>query len=235
MQKKLNTEQIAAFYHDIFVEQQLRHFKKIISKDFNKVVVDVGGGCGFFARALKDELNLSVRVIDSDPISVSRALDLGVDAICEDALSVKHYGDEGVICFNLILHHLVSDSEEKTRLLQVNALKAWKGAGVKIFVNEYIYESWGWNLSGKLIYQITKNNLLSSLGKMVSNFAPTLHANTFGIGVRFRGSKEWRDIFKAEGFKILTEIEGEDEGISWARRLLFIKTIKRNSFLLEID
>ena len=178
---------------------------------------------------------MQVRVIDSDPISVSRALDLGVDAICEDALLVTHQGDEGIICFNLILHHLVSDSEEKTRLLQVNALKAWKGTGAKLFVNEYIYESWCFDLSGKVIYLITKSPILSALGKFVSSLVPSLHANTFGIGVRFRSSQEWRDIFTAEGFRVIREIEGDKEGISIPRRLLFIKTIKRNSFLLEID
>ena len=53
MQKKLNNQQIAAFYNDVFVEQQILHFRKIISRDFSKVIVDVGGGAVFSPELLK--------------------------------------------------------------------------------------------------------------------------------------------------------------------------------------
>lgn len=45
MQKTLNAEQIAAFYHDGFVSQQVAHFKQLCFPlvESQKVVVDIGG------------------------------------------------------------------------------------------------------------------------------------------------------------------------------------------------
>ena len=65
MQKKLNAEQVAAFYHDRFVQQQVEHFKRIALPSFEtgKVVIDIGGGCGYFASAIKKELDIPTRVI----------------------------------------------------------------------------------------------------------------------------------------------------------------------------
>jgi hypothetical protein len=233
MQKILNPEQIEAFYHDQFVQQQVEHFKKIALSSFenNRVVVDVGGG-GYFASAIAKELGVPVRVIDRDPVSVDVAKLLGVDAVVGDALHLDKKDDEGTVCFNLILHHLVADTEAATKQLQSNAIAAWKGDGVKVFVNEYIYESWFSGFSGWLIYQITKNKILSLLGQAVSRFVPSLRANTFGVGVRFRSRSEWHWLFENTGFRLVGEVQGKKEFISLPRRLLLIKEIRRDSFLL---
>lgn len=234
MQKILNSDQVAAFYHDQFVEQQVDHFQKIALSSLGKdrVVVDVGGGCGYFANALKNSFDIAVRVIDMDPLSVSEAQKLGVEATVGDALQPNKKNDEGIACFNLILHHLVSSSDKETLVLQSNAVSSWKGNNVKVFVNEYIYESWFGNISGWLIYQITKNQFLSAAGRTVSRFVPSLNANTFGVGVRFRSSLEWKRLFERLGFEVVDELKGEKEFISLPRRLLLIKEIRRDSFLL---
>lgn len=237
MQKILNAEQVAAFYHDGFVQQQVAHFKTIPSRNLpaNRVVLDVGGGCGYFASAISKELNVPVRVIDMDPVSVNAAKELGIDAVVGDALFPNKYGDEGIACYNLILHHLVSGSEKDTLVLQGKAISVWRGNGEKVFVNEYIYESWFGDVSGWLIYQITKSSVLSALGRLVSKLLPSLRANTFGVGVRFRSNGEWRKIFTEIGFKVVDEIKGEKEFISLPRRLLLIKEIRRDSFLLSSE
>lgn len=237
MQKKLDTDQVQAFYHDDFVKNQVDHFRFLVS-DTSKLrpgqyVVDIGGGCGYFALALREELNILVRVIDTDPVSVQTSQAAGVKAICGDAINVTAKGDEGVICFNLILHHLVGDSEALTRQLQSLVLINWRDKGVYLFVNEYIYESWFEGFSGWLIYQITKSRLLSAAGKFVSFFMPSLRANTFAVGVRFRSNSEWKDIFAQSGFAVIGEAKGNDEFISLPRRMLMIKSIRRDSFLLE--
>jgi hypothetical protein len=238
VQKVLNSDQIAAFYHSGFVAGQVAHFKKAVHLDCaapGAVVVDVGGGCGYFARAIKAELNAPVRVIDTDPVSVRESNAAGIEAFCENALDVRQRGDEGVVCFNLILHHLVADSEGKTKTLQLKALEAWKTAKrIKLFVNEYVYESYIGNFSGWLIYQITKSRVLSSIGKIAAIFAPSLRANTFGVGVRFRSHGEWRRLFLDSGFVVTDEVVGEEETVSLPRRLLLIKSIRRDSFLLEV-
>lgn len=234
MQKMLNAEQVAAFYYDGFVEQQVSHFRKFCFPfvERGKVVVDIGGGCGYFAAALKKELSIPVRVIDMDPVSVASAQRLGVEAMVGDALRPPKRNDEAIVCFNLILHHLVASSEADTSALQASAISAWRENNVKVFVNEYIYESWIANISGWLIYQITKSRLLSAIGKTISMVVPSLKSNTFGVGVRFRANTEWRNIFEECGFEIANELKGEKESIPLPQRLLLIKEIRRDSFFL---
>lgn len=192
MQKQLTADQVSAFYHDEFVSQQIDHFKTIAlpSLNENKFVVDVGGGCGFFSSALKESFNIKTRVIDTDPVSLETANKRGVEAIFGDALKPEKKGDECIVCFNLILHHLVGYSEKETLYFQMRAVTEWKSKTVKIFVNDYIYESWINNFSGWLIYQITKNKFLSAMANFISKFVPSLKANTFGVGVRFRSNAE---------------------------------------------
>lgn len=234
MQKILNAEQVAAFYHDGFVQQQVEHFKKIALQtvELGKIVVDMGGGCGYFASAIKRELNIPTRVIDMDPVSVKSAQSLGVEAVVGDALQPIKKNDEGVVCFNLILHHLVASSEAETLVLQSRAISTWRENNVRVFVNEYIYDSWIANFSGWLIYQITKNKLLSAIGNSVAKILPSLKANTFGVGVRFRSNSEWKKIFEKSGFIVENQLKGEPEFISLPRRLLLIKEIRRDSFVL---
>lgn len=234
MQRTLKPQQIAAFYHDGFVQQQVEHFKKIAlsSIDENRVVVDIGGGCGYFASAINKELNIPVRVIDLDPISINYAQSIGVEAIKGDALNPPQKNDEGVVCFNLMLHHLVANSDAETLALQMKAISVWRGGNIKIFVNEYIYESYFLNLSGWLIYTITKNKLLSAICSGISKVVPSLKANTFGVGVRFRSNLEWKSFFEKAGFSVVRIQRGEKESISLACRLLLIKEIRRDSFFL---
>ena len=234
-QNTLNDSQVAAFYHEHFVSEQVEHFKSIALPfvDISKTVVDIGGGCGYFAGALQSEFGLHARVLDSDPKGVGKARDYGVDAVLCDALSpVKHH-DEGVVCFNLILHHLVGKDEEETITLQKKAMDAWHGDGIKIFVNEYIYESFFGDLSGRLIFQITKSAFLSSVGRVVSRAFPSLRANTFGVGVRFRSNQEWKKIFEECGFSVQKEARGISERVSLPRRFLAIRQVRRDSFLLS--
>src|SRR6185503_5378103 len=119
----LSAEQIAAFYHDEFVEGQVRDFAAMVepSSLADGVIVDVGGGCGYFARRLKELRPVKVRVLDTDPVSVAACHGVGVDAVLGDALRPPHVGDERIIAFNLILHHLVTSSEQATRELQRSA------------------------------------------------------------------------------------------------------------------
>jgi len=233
-QKILDETQLSAFYHDYFVRDQFNHFKLLVAGVDSPIVVivDVGGGCGYFISKLNIDLGFCGRVMDSDPISVEECLANGIDAELGDALQPEIKGDEDLVCFNLILHHLVADSEEKTKKLQIKAIESWKGRAKFIFIDEYIYESMILDLSGRLIYEITKSQVLSFLGKMVSYVVPSLRANTFGVGVRFRSNKGWTDIFDSMGFKVVNFIKGAPEPVSFARRLLLIRECRRDSFLL---
>lgn len=234
MQKVLSAEQIEAFYHDEFVEDQARHFVSLFGQtsDYKKVT-DMGGGCGFFARRLKSQTDYAVRVIDTDIASVAACEKAGVDAALGDALHPQMAGTEDVVTFNLILHHLVSRSEKETVALQTKALAVWAAHTRAVFVNEYIYESYIGNLSGWLIFMITKSPILSWIGRIGAAVMPSLKANTFGVGVRFRSTQEWLRVFEAAGYVVKSKIVGSEEPVSLPRRLLAIKHIRRDSYRLE--
>lgn len=232
-QAKLSAEQIEAFYHDEFVDDQVRDFRALLSGDRDReVVVDIGGGCGFFAKKLADTAGERTRVIDMDPRSVDECRRLGVEAQIGDALAPVPTGDEEVVTFNLILHHLVGNTEHDTRQLQVKALKAWHGKARNLFVNEYIYQSFVPNLSGRLIFEITSSSILSFIGRQAAKIVPAFNANTFGVGVRFRSHDEWRELFAEAGYSVIDSRIGQAERISPPLRALFIRTIRRDSFVL---
>lgn len=240
-QRLLSQQQIEAFYTDRLTHDQVEHFLTITDGLLtrSKKVVDVGGGCGFFAFAINAKTGLSVRVLDMDATSVAacRNRDVpGVEAEVGDALAPEFTGDEGVICFNLILHHLVGDSEKRTREMQTLALATWADKCQYVFVNEYVYEAlMGDDFCGRAIYEITKNTFLSSIARIISkpNFMKTLRANTFGVGVRFRSDKSWRKVFVDAGFDVISMASGPHEAVPLARRLLMIKSKRRDSYLLK--
>lgn len=236
MQKILAAEQLTEFYHNDFLSAQIRDFKDcfdVESKPVAGVIIDIGGGVGYFADAIKSDLGRAVRVIDMDPLSIQKCRQKGLDAEIGDCIKLKPKGDETIVCFNLILHHLVADTEKATKMLQSRALHNWLGNSRKIFVNEYIYESYIPDVSGWLIYQITSSRVLSAIGKLVSRVIPVLRANTFGTGVRFRSHSEWIRIFTNEGFQVTKTIIGINERVDLPLRMLLIKNIRRDSFLLE--
>jgi hypothetical protein len=236
MQKNLSADQLEAFYHSEFVEDQLTHFESLLGPHAlgaRDVIVDVGGGAGHFAAGLRDKLGVRTRVVDLDPVSVAKGLLLGIEAVQGDATDIIPAGDEAAVCFNLILHHLVGASPESTRSLQVRALSVWNRSNAKIFVNEYIYESFIPGFSGALIYEITSSRVLSSFARLVSKVVPAFRANTFGVGVRFRGETEWITLFRDAGFEAVGRLIGPEEHVRLPLRLLLIRSIRRSSFLLR--
>jgi hypothetical protein len=233
-QRTLSAEQVEAFHHDLFVSAQTREFLEMLPGRGNGGwVVDVGGGCGFFARRLSQLAGRSVRVIDLDPASVRACAEAGVRAELGDALHPGIDGTEEVATFNLILHHLVAGSEHETRALQVKALRAWFGKAQTVFVNEYIYESFVGGIAPRFIFWVTKSRLLSAFGRLVSNIVPAFRANTFGVGVRFRGHDEWVSLFQEAGYRVVDKRLGESEVVALPLRLLLIRTIRRDSFVLR--
>lgn len=232
-QIRLSSDQIEAFHHADFVEDQVRDFQSLMGSLGDGVVVDMGGGCGFLARRLTDAGGHRARVIDMDAASVDECRSLGVEAELGDALAPCPRGDEVAVCFNLVLHHLVGANERETRKLQLRALEAWLDWVDAIFVNEYIYESFIPGASGRLIYEITSSRLLSFIGRQVGRVIKAFRANTFGVGVRFRSHEEWVVLFRDAGFRVVGETRGSNETISPPLRMLLIKAIRRDSYRLE--
>lgn len=234
-QRQLAQKQVEAFYVDVFAEQQAADFRKLVpSIPPGKAVVDVGGGCGYFAGAVA-VTGVPIRVIDRDlkSIEVCRTRLAGrVEAELGDALNPQPRGDEGVVCFNLILHHLVGQDERATRSMQAQAISSWRGLADYVFVSEYVYDSFLGDASGRLIYAITKSRVLSTICAAVARVVPSLKANTFGVGVRFRSRASWHKLFAECGFEVVGESRTHD-AVAAPLRLLMIKEIRRDSFVLR--
>jgi len=234
MQRTLSDDQVAASYHDAFVEDQTRHFMSLTANSSSSgTVVDVGGGRGFFAQRLRHLTGRRLRAVDMDAKSVAVCHKAGLDAHVGGALASVMAGDENAVCFNLILHHLIGSSEAVTRRLRRQAMVVWQGHANHVFVNEHIYESFLGNLSGWLIYQITKSRLLSAIGRAVARWVPVLKASTFAVGVRFRAHQEWVGLFADAGYAVKRVILGQPERVPLPLRLPLIREIRRDSFLLS--
>ncbi|NEX94000.1 hypothetical protein [Caulobacter sp. 17J65-9] len=233
-QRTLPAQVIGEFYHsDTSAADQVRHFLALSGEDRARVVVDVGGGCGFFARGLAARTAHSVRVVDTDPASIDACGEAGVEATQGDALSPPIAGDEQVACLNLILHHLVGRTDSETRRLQREALAVWRPQAEAVFVNEYVYTSLAGDFSAWLIFQVTSSRVLSALAALVGRVVPTLRANTLGVGVRFRNHQGWLRLFEDAGYEVKRFEAGDPEGVFAARRLLLIRRIHRCSYWLE--
>lgn len=235
-QRVLAPTRIQEFHHDLFVDTQLQDFEAICTPRLppGAVVVDMGGGCGFFAAALRQRSGFETRVVDADPTSLRRARELGVEAEPGDALAPAPRGDEDVVCFNLILHHLVGRGSLATRQLQLRALESWRTRGVRLFVHEYVYDSWlPGDASARFIHAVTSSRVLSRLAAIVARFIPALRANTFGVGVRFHGADAWLRLFQAAGWHVVASRRGEEEILSLARAVLLVKSCRRDSFVLS--
>ena len=238
-QRLLEAGRIAAFHHDEFVESQLVDFTELLGDDIgaHHRVVDIGGGVGHFAAALAARMGCRTRVVDVDQDSVSRARARGLDAEVGDAVTTRAADGAHVATLNLILHHLVAPGFGTTARLQASALANFVRVGGPkwLFVNEYIYESFVADRVGAaLIYGITASPTVSAAASTVARAVPSLQANTFGVGVRFRTAKEWLEMFRRTGWQVARSKRGPEEQISLPRRLAFgLRSIRRDSFLLE--
>lgn len=236
VQRTLSANQLDEFYNDVFRDDQVAKFRAVIV-DAARLgplrVVDIGGSRGYFACALKREIGADVCVVDMDKAAIEFAESAGIRGCVGDAIRPPIQGDEDVVCFNLMLHHLVSDSEAGTRGLQRAALEAWRDSDALLFVYEYVYQSFPKGFSSRLIYEITSSSLLSTLVKPLGFVFKTLRANTLGVGVRFRSRDEWRQLFNEAGYEVVNEVRGKEEPLSFPRKLMLISSKRRDAFLLR--
>lgn len=234
-QIKLSEPQIEAFHHSEFVEQQIDSFIRCtsgIATDINSLI-DVGGGAGHFASSLSKITGMNVTVLDCDEKSIEYALANGIPALCCDALAPPADLNADIVSFNLILHHMVAKNELESQQLQISLLQTYLDRAKFVFVNEYIYSAFGFDLPGRLIYYLTKSKMFTFVLRFIGQFMSSLRANTLGVGVRFRSESSWLSIFEQAGYSVQAISLGENEPISLPRRLLGITCIRRQSFLLR--
>jgi len=170
----------------------------------NIKIADIGGGIGSVGLALVTELpGILVDVIDSSELAAAQFnTHDGLNLISRDYFDWSTTSKYDALIFRTVLHHFVAASARETRQLQIAALEKAKGLlkddGL-VFVTENFYEPiLGTDLSGELIYQLTK---LKSPARLFRSMG----ANTAGEGgVRFRSYAAWKELFSLSGFDIVS-------------------------------
>lgn len=245
--QKIPTKKILErFYTNEGLALQLNHFKEVYSNELNNSinVLDIGGGEGYFMHEVKEIFPLSsVSILDIDSFAVLKAKERGINAvkgsILENSQIEKCDQKFDVICFNLVLHHIVTGKFFGTRHIQVksleNASKLLNSNGT-LFIHEICYEgSFLNNFPGHLIYLLTSSRLLEPFFSLIGKLSPSLFANTIGTGVRYRSDQGWRSVFAdTTNFSLEKILIGESEGHPRFRNIVLgIKSVRRKSFILR--
>ena len=224
--------------------EQLQHFKTVLGYARESVfsLLDIGGGTGFFATAVRKEFpRAAITILDLDESSVRKGRESGLNALQGSIIDppAEIRGEQfDVVSFNLMLHHIIGDDEPSTYDLQRRALEQGRRLMTKegkMFVHEICYEGRLLrDLSARLIYQITSSRFIGVAIRVIGKAIPSLNANTAGIGVRFRPSHQWMTLASKTGLILAKACKGEPERHSWIRRVcLLIQEVRRHSWLMS--
>ena len=175
--------------------------------------LDIGGGIGAFAAQICETVdNCEITVIDNSQVAKENFLSherMNIEFVNFFSFSEDKKYD--FIVLKTVLHHFIASTDAETKNCQINGLQKCinllKKDGI-ILVEENFYEPYfGRDLTGRLIYSITKIKALAKLTRR-------LGANTAGEGVRFRSFYAWKDIIETLGLTIESCVQSS----RWGRR-----------------
>ena len=228
-QRILKRKALDAFDTNEGVAEQIAHFKLCYeyNRDSKFTLLDIGGGGGYFISALQREYpNMRATILDLDNLAIEKAASNGLNGIVGSVLNPPSQLTSqkfDVICFNLVLHHIIATKDSDTRKLQSLALfnaRAISSVGGSIFIHEICYEGRFFSgSSSAIIFHILTNALLSKMTLFISKYVPSLKANTLGVGVRYRAYDAWVKLIKLSGYNIAQECKSGKEGHSFVRRV----------------
>jgi ubiquinone/menaquinone biosynthesis C-methylase UbiE len=198
MLKQLDNSQLENFDMEYIHGSRWRTVSDLIDQSFPSgkfTFLDVGGGNGKFAdRLLAHYPEANGTVLDNAQILLDRnqlnprkqLINASVADLCQ------HSGQTyDIICFNWLLHHLVSDSYAQTcrnisqTIGEAISLLSPQGR-ISIFENMYdgiLFD----RVPSRLIFELTSS-------KTLANFTHRMGANTAGIGVCFLSQRHWRTV-----------------------------------------
>jgi glycosyltransferase involved in cell wall biosynthesis/SAM-dependent methyltransferase len=200
--------------------------------------IDLGGGTGRFADKLLAADADEVVVLDDAQVLLDRSVPHPakrlVRASIFDADVVdgdRYVGWADLVSINLVLHHLVDPSSAVCDLNAVAALEVAKrllAPGGRVLVLENAYDGIGGNdLPGRIVHAMTSSPALAGVTRR-------LGANTAGVGVRFRSTRRWTQIFDAAGYDVIDDRTGDRIELGSAqRRGLGVSSAHNHLFLLR--
>jgi phospholipid N-methyltransferase len=199
--KQLSSEQLERFNTEYVDDEMWNAVVNFIDKSFETgkfTFMDIGGGNGVFTdKILAYYPHSEAILLDNAPNLIEiNTQQARKTIIMDSAENIEHYlntYEVDIIFINWVLHHLVSNTYQKTRNNVLNILGTIKRNErvkyVAIFENMYngiLFDS----LPSKIIYHITSLQSVKRLTKKMG-------ANTAGIGVSFLSKKTWLKIFNA--------------------------------------
>ncbi|MBD3399279.1 MAG: methyltransferase [Candidatus Coatesbacteria bacterium] len=167
-------------------------------------LLDVGGGAGYFADyILEARPGCRVTVLDISPGLLERnrphrrkRLILG-DALQLDELPSGETFN--IICFNLVLHHLLATDETSTRRLRIDVLRRaatlLRRCGRILIIEPLYLGMFHVDIPSILVYRLTRSQFFAPLCKR-------LGARTAGEGVLFQPGNRWLHTFEDAGLEI---------------------------------
>lgn len=213
--RKLADSQVEAFDTEYVEEGRWTAIKTLIERDFPSgdfTLLDIGGGNGRFAdRVLAQFPNATATVIDnSESLLAKNTQNPRKAIICDSVENLATIAEArrfDIVCFHWLLHHLVANSYTGTTNNQLKALAAARSlltSRGRISVFENMYEGYVFDhLPGLLIYHLTS-------AKAIASIVRTMGANTAGVGVCFRSSKEWFRVSQDAGLRLVAYTEPDD-------------------------
>ncbi|MGA7541185.1 MAG: class I SAM-dependent methyltransferase [Steroidobacteraceae bacterium] len=232
--RKLSDAQVEPFDMEYVEGRRWLAIRELIQRDFpdgDFTLLDVGGGNGRFAdRILAEFPNSVATVLDNSESLLSRNAPNPRKTVIRESVenlaSIDGSRRFDIVCFHWLLHHLVSDSYRRTSSNQLEALKCAKRlltprGRISVFENMYQgYVSEG--LPGLLIYHLTS-------AKSLTRLVRAMGANTAGVGVCFRSSRDWARMTASAGLQTADYTEPDDwvwpQRMAW-RVLLHIRSIR---------
>jgi hypothetical protein len=200
MLKQLDDSQLETFDTEYINEARWDIVSRQIERSFpdgNFTFIDVGGGNGQFAdRLLAAYPNATGTVLDNAQILLDRNRPNPRKQLINASVSELHQqGGQtyDLICFNWLLHHLVSDSYSQTcdnisgTIGEVIPLLSQRG---RISIFENMYDGiWVDRLPSRLIFELTSSKKLAKATRKMG-------ANTAGVGVCFLSQRHWCSIIE---------------------------------------
>jgi Predicted O-methyltransferase len=238
---KLNEEQLRYFDTEFVTPEMWVFAERWFREAFPEgrfSFLDIGGGNGCFTDSLLERFPNSTGVlIDNGEALVSaNKPHPRKTVLLESALELeRRFGGQrfDLVCFNWVLHHLVTSSYESTCRLQAEVLagaRSLLSARGRICIFENLYDGAivdsapGW-----MIYQLTSSTLLSPIVKQ-------LGANSAGCGVCFRSSTQWESVFRQAHLKRDHFQRFHEHPINGLRRLaLHIGSARNAGYLMSPD
>lgn len=226
----------AAFYGKTKFPKYGNYTWEFISKknNYNKSLLDIGGGSGIFSSFIKDKCNeLDVTVVDPSKKLLEALDDERITkqwGQLPDKLNIPHSKIFDYILLLEVLHHVTGDSPSSSREEALRSLKNIRQLMDKnsyLIVHELFYESY--------LYSPFTRNLIFYLLRLQNYLGIKFLPKEFimGLNVCFYTRYELEEIFNICGFCIVDSYE-EDWKNNIKKKLLFLKKWGRIIYVAKL-